>query len=1117
LLTIHLQVDFFYPNRPNQAILRSLNIEFPACNLTFVIGKSGSGKSTIGQLLVRLYDYNQNGGGIVADGYNLHELDPAWLRQKILLVEQESILFQGTIYENIAYGCIDREVSLQEVEKAAEFANILDTIKLMPDGFDTQVGSKGMLLSGGQRQRIALARAFLRDPPVLILDESTSALDYQNRGAIMEKIRSWRYGKTTIVITHDISQILAGDTIYIMKDGQVVDHGKRFYLEAKPNSAFRQFRHSSIGSSANSRLSPNLNNPLPPLPDSPLDEGGPSSPSGIPLPDDPDEDFDDPLLDYLKRFCDEDTQRYSIVSPTLRGRSSTMTFRQSMLPRPRLSIIAGPSTFREPSHSGSQSSTSAIERQVSPPIQADLDRFNPERPAPALPTVPSEVVLRSARVRQDLTLAVQSPRESMTESILQRTIREIGGDAIPLQSLSSERQGNINKVVEVEQPKKEKTLSIWRILSTVWPGFAWKLRRQLLFALLGAIGYAVATPMFGFVFSKLLASLYEPVGRSFMSGILSLIILFIAFTDGICVFVQQSRFERCALAWVNVMRSKAYRRVLLQPREFFDREENGVSRLMDHFDVDAEQMQSLLGRFIGYLFIASAMVTICIIWSLTSCWKLTLVLLACTPIIIGLSALFARINSIYERLIASRSDHAASIFMDCFANIKTVRTLSAESKIEKKYMAASSEIFINGFKKALYCGLAYGTSQASMIAVITLTFYFALRLLAHGEYTLGRVIEVLSILLWTVPNAANIFAFIPRGSAAQEAATRLLRLVNLPLNSFELNGKIRIDKVGAIKFSSVNFVYPTRPTKLVLQKLSLSIDEGECVAIVGSSGSGKSTIASLLLKLYPTRQFDVPFGSIYLNGRDINTIHTSTLRSLATVVPQTPMIFPATVRENIVYGLPAGSNLAQANSVQRAAKSAGIEDFILSLPQGYDTLIGEGGLGVSGGQAQRIAIARALVRKPHILILDEATSALDVESARTIRETIISLLHENRRSPTGFVDVPLDSSTPQPSPLTVIIITHNKEMMNFADKVAMLHEGRIVEEGPYNELLRKRNGPFSKMMRGEDFAKDTESVNRRSWTAMNSSPGIISSPWTNQPSSSRRPDTGKGKQAVRDV
>src|SRR5215469_3139988 len=220
------------------------NLEFPAGDLVFIIGKSGSGKSTIGQLLVRFYDAEH--GDILVGGQSIRNFDPHWLRQNILLVEQQSVLFHGTIFENIAYGSFDDHVSVDDCQHAAEFANVWDTLEGMPEGFDTQVGSNGTSLSGGQRQRIALARARLRDPPVLVLDESTSALDQQIRLAVMEAVRRWRRGKTTIIITHDISQIFPEDYLYVMKDGFVVEEGYRKFLEIRKTSAFNDLLASVV-------------------------------------------------------------------------------------------------------------------------------------------------------------------------------------------------------------------------------------------------------------------------------------------------------------------------------------------------------------------------------------------------------------------------------------------------------------------------------------------------------------------------------------------------------------------------------------------------------------------------------------------------------------------------------------------------------------------------------------------------------------------------------------------------------------------------------------------------------------------------------------------------------
>ncbi|RMZ81971.1 hypothetical protein DV737_g2262, partial [Chaetothyriales sp. CBS 132003] len=277
----------------------------------------------------------------------------------------------------------------------------------------------------------------------------------------------------------------------------------------------------------------------------------------------------------------------------------------------------------------------------------------------------------------------------------------------------------------------------------------------------------------------------------------------------------------------------------------------------------------------------------------------------------------------------------------------------------------------------------------------------------------------------------------------------------------EHNGNLRLDEHdhttlnGPIHFINTTFYYPTRPSVPALKQLNMCIPPHQCTVIVGRSGSGKSTIASLLLGLYPPTADIIPGiasdateerPSLTLSGRDIRTLELTILRKMVVLVPQTPVIFPTTVRENISYGLESMCTLARQCNVEQAAIQAGIHDFIMSLPNSYDTIIGDGGLGVSGGQAQRIVLARAIVRKPKILILDEPTSALDSESAAIIRQRIELLLESSRR----------EGQAGRASGMTVIIITHSKDMMAFADNVVVMEAGSVVEEGKYNELIAKK-------------------------------------------------------------
>ncbi|PHH93246.1 hypothetical protein CDD83_9516 [Cordyceps sp. RAO-2017] len=197
-------VSFAYPSNPSAKVLSKSSFNFPAGQTTFIVGQSGSGKSTIGSLLVKFY--RPSTGQILIDGLPLELLDDEWVRENITLIQQTSILFNDTLYNNVALGRRNpNTVTHEHVLEACQSALLQSTISGLPQGLDTQVGSRGLELSGGQKQRVALARARLRDPTVLILDEVTSGLDQVSRSLVMDAIREWRKDKTTVIITHDLS------------------------------------------------------------------------------------------------------------------------------------------------------------------------------------------------------------------------------------------------------------------------------------------------------------------------------------------------------------------------------------------------------------------------------------------------------------------------------------------------------------------------------------------------------------------------------------------------------------------------------------------------------------------------------------------------------------------------------------------------------------------------------------------------------------------------------------------------------------------------------------------------------------------------------------------------
>jgi len=216
-------IEFHYPSRPDAQILKKLSLKVEQGQKIALVGSSGCGKSTLTQLLERFYD--PLGGEITLSGHKINELDLFWLRQQIGIVSQEPILFDMSIADNIAYGDNSRNVPIDEIIEAAKKANIHSFIVNLPQGYSTNVGSKGTQLSGGQKQRIAIARALIRNPKILLLDEATSALDVESEKVVQEALEKAQEGRTCIVIAHRLSTIRNSDVIYVIKEGQVSEKG----------------------------------------------------------------------------------------------------------------------------------------------------------------------------------------------------------------------------------------------------------------------------------------------------------------------------------------------------------------------------------------------------------------------------------------------------------------------------------------------------------------------------------------------------------------------------------------------------------------------------------------------------------------------------------------------------------------------------------------------------------------------------------------------------------------------------------------------------------------------------------------------------------------------------
>ncbi|GAQ08037.1 alpha-factor-transporting ATPase [Aspergillus lentulus] len=909
-----------------------------------------------------------------------------WIRNNVTLVEQRSVLFNESVLTNIAFGRRAHEtVTMEDVRECIDLAMLRDTIDSLPNGLDTCVGPGGSFLSGGQRQRVAIARARLRDTPILVMDEPTSALDGINRIAVMKAIREWRRGKTTIVITHDMSHIMDQDYVYVLEHGSVVQSGYRHELENSPaKEKYFPFSERQLSSRNPPKLEVSYVN-------------GETQ----------------QIVDIPNTICTSNFGFPKHKETPVLSRRTPSQFKNAQLFDRRMQemqLSAGLSYVVK-----AQATFQAEEISISDGVAIPMHELS----------------------------MTQSRRSSISANRL-RLHRASLAAPVPQAEAT-----NYSQSIKRPQPARGNTplsgqhrLSINQIVRTLVPSLTLRQRLLLLLGVIAALVDATATPVFSYCLSQLFQSFYDVKVSSLRWAVA---VLGVAVIDGTASYFMHYLLEASGQAWVDQLRKEAFRRVLDQPRQWFDEEGNSPSRITACLDQNGEDMRNLVGRFGGYVLVAVAITLTAVIWCLVVCWKLTLVALSCGPVIYAITRGFEGTSGLWQGRCNEVTRNASDVIVETFSEIRTVRTLTLEPFFHKKYLKAASKCMKMCLKRAAYTGILFGLVESTIIFVSGLIFYYG-ALLASSGYTVENVMTVFSMLLFSIGYASTVLSWIPQISASQDMATQLLRLANLPVGqSHEHKGDKRPLKATPVKIRSLTFRYPSRPDAPALRKVTLAIAENSCTAIVGGSGSGKSTIASLILSLYETPLSRHEMPTISIGGLDIRRLHTPSLRSLISVVSQQPTIFPGTIHHNICYGLRDESPLRELHNVRAAAQAAGIDDFIVSLPDGYSTAIGDGGVGLSGGQAQRLVIARALVRRPQMLILDEATSSLDPESAKVIRQTVQRLVSAR-------------------SGLTVIIITHAREMMEIADNIVVLQQGSIVEQGPYEVLARRRGGKLKALI-----------------------------------------------------
>lgn len=461
--------------------------------------------------------------------------------------------------------------------------------------------------------------------------------------------------------------------------------------------------------------------------------------------------------------------------------------------------------------------------------------------------------------------------------------------------------------------------------------------------------------------------------------------------------------------------------ITLHPSYF---ETNGSGDIMSRITTDTTLLQSIIGSSFSMAMRSALMCIGAVIMLFATNIKLTLIVLASVPFILVPILFYGRRVRALSRQSQDSMADVGSYAGEAIEHIKTVQSYSREAQEKRFFSNEVERAFEIGRKRVLQRAILISGVIVIVFSAISGMLWVGGSDVINGVMSAGDLAAFVFYAIMVASSLATISEVLGELQRAAGATERLIEILQVKSHITAPESINRsTDKLKAeVSFNDVSFHYPSRPDQPAMQDLNLVAEEGKILALVGPSGAGKTTLFELLQRFYDPQQ-----GSVLLGDMDVREFAPQDLRNQMALVPQQPALFSHDVFHNIRYGNPEATD----EQVIEAAKKAHAHDFIMNLPEGYNSFLGERGVRLSGGQKQRIAIARAILKDPNILLLDEATSALDSESEHHVQQALEELMRGR----------------------TTIIIAHRLSTIKHADKIAVLDHGRLVDVGDHQSLL----------------------------------------------------------------